>query len=92
MIPGSRRKKTSREFFRIAAGSLKVLCFSLGLQHFVFKLRRSALLKKEEAVSKGEKCTSATHDLGYYRRPQNACQDFLLLRTGPVCKYAEGVR
>ena len=65
--------------FRIAAGSLKVLCFLLRLQHFVFKLRRSALLKKEEAVGKGEveKCTSATHDLGYYRRRKNACQGFL---------------
>jgi hypothetical protein len=55
------------------------LCFFLGRQHIVFKLRQSALLKKEEAVSKGEKekCTSATHDLGYYRSRQNACQDFL---------------
>jgi hypothetical protein len=59
-------KKNQPRLFRIAAGSLKVLCFFLGLQHIVFKLRRSALLDKEEAVSKGEveKWTSATHDLG----------------------------
>jgi hypothetical protein len=63
MIRNSRAiKKTSRDF-RIAAGSLKVLCFLLGCQHIVFKLRQSALLKKEGAVSKGEveKCTSANH-------------------------------
>jgi endoglucanase len=45
------------------------LCF-LGRQHIVFARRRSALLKEEEAVGKGEveKCTSATHDLDYYRQ------------------------
>jgi hypothetical protein len=69
-LPGVVDKKKQPRLFRIAAGSLKVLCFFLGLQHIVFKLRRSALLVKEEAVSKGEveKCTSANHDLGYYRR------------------------
>jgi len=40
--------------FGIAAGSLKVLCFFLGCQHIVFKLRQSALLKIEVAVGKGE--------------------------------------
>jgi hypothetical protein len=36
----------------------------LSCQHIVFARRQSALLKKEEAVGKGEveKCTSATHD------------------------------
>jgi hypothetical protein len=80
MIPSSQRaKKNQPRLLGFAAGSLKVLCFSLGLQHVVFKLRRSALLKKEEAVGKGEKekCTSATHDLGYYRRLKNGCQDFI---------------
>jgi hypothetical protein len=67
MIPAPGNKKPAATF-RIAAGSLKVLCFLSG-QHIVFKLRRSALLRKEEAVGKGEveKCASANHDLGYYR-------------------------
>jgi hypothetical protein len=66
---GRKKQKKPAATFRIAAGSLKVLCFLLG-QHLVFKLRQSALLKKEEAVSKGEieKCTSATHKLSYYRK------------------------
>src|SRR5688572_18368704 len=78
MVPAPGIKKPAAKF-RIAAGSLKVLCFFSGHQHIVFKLRQSALLKKEEAVCKGEKekCTSAIHDLGYYRGRQNACQDFL---------------
>jgi hypothetical protein len=65
MIPTPGNKKPAATF-RIAAGSLKVLCFLSGRQHIVFKLRRSAPLRKEEAVSKGEveKCTSANHDLG----------------------------
>jgi hypothetical protein len=65
IIPAPGNKKASRDF-RIAAGSLKVLCFISGRQHIVFKLRRSALLRKEEAVRKGEieKCASANHNLG----------------------------
>jgi hypothetical protein len=66
----SENKKNQPRFFRIAAGSLKVLCFLLGRQHIGFKLRPSALLKKEEAVGKGEVevCASAIHNLGYYRK------------------------
>ena len=54
------------------------MCF-LGRQHIVFARRRSALLKKEEAVGKGEieKCTSATHDLGYYRQVVKILSRFL---------------
>jgi hypothetical protein len=53
------------------------LCFLLGRQHIGFKLRRSALLKKEEAVSKGEveKCASAIHNLGHYRQEGKSCQE-----------------
>jgi hypothetical protein len=67
MIPAPGNKKPAATF-RIAAGSLKVLCFYLSRQHIVFKLRRSALLRKEVAERKGEieKITSAHHDLGYY--------------------------
>jgi hypothetical protein len=50
-LPSNKKPATT---FGIAAGSLKVLCFFLGCQHIVFKLRQSALLKKEVAVSKGE--------------------------------------
>ena len=61
-----REIKNQPRLFRIAAGSLKVLCFLLGRQHIGFKLRRSALLKKEGAVGKGEVevCASAIHNLG----------------------------
>jgi endoglucanase len=61
--------KNQPRLFRIAAGSLKVLCFLLARQHIAFKLRRSALLSKGVAESKGEveKIAGANHDLGYYR-------------------------
>ena len=61
-------KKTSRDY-QDRGWLVEGLCFFLG-QHIVFARRQSALLKKEGAVRKGEvrKCTSATHDLGYYRR------------------------
>jgi len=66
MIPAPGNKKTSRDFLGSRLALLKVLCFLSGRQHIVFKLRRSALLRKEEAVSKGEieKCASANHNLG----------------------------
>jgi hypothetical protein len=64
-------KKTSRDFFRIAAGSFEgvVLC-SLSSQHVFFIRRRPALLKREVAESKGEVeiGASATHDEAYYRQ------------------------
>src|SRR5215213_7657847 len=74
--PGNTKKPAAT--FRIAAGSLKVLCFFLGRQHFVFKLRRSALLRKEVAVSKGEieKCTSANHDSATIGSPQKPVKTF----------------
>jgi hypothetical protein len=63
-------KKTSRDFQDrgwLVEGIVLVLS---GRQHIVFKLRRSALLRKEVAERKGEIeiITSAHHDLGYYRR------------------------
>jgi hypothetical protein len=65
MVRAPGNKKNQPRHLGIAAGSLKVLCFSLGRQHIVFARRRSALLKKEEAEGKCEieKCTSATHNL-----------------------------
>jgi len=89
----SRQQKTSRDIFRIAAGSLKVLCFFLGRQHIVFARRQSALLKKEEAVGKGEveKCTSATHNLGYYRRVVKILSRILSARwRGRISAQAAG--
>jgi hypothetical protein len=50
----AKTKKPAATFKESRLARLKVLCFSLGLQHIVFALRRSALLKEEEAVSKGE--------------------------------------
>jgi len=69
MVRAPGKQKTSRDFLGSRLARLKVLVL-LGCQHIVFARRRSALLKKEEAVGKGEveKCTSATHDLGYYRQ------------------------
>jgi hypothetical protein len=63
-IQNSRHKKTSRDF-QDRGWLVEGIVLFLG-QHFGFKLRQSALLKKEEAVCKGEieKCASATHKLG----------------------------
>jgi hypothetical protein len=52
--PGAQTKKPAATF-RIAAGSFEgVVLTALGLQHIFFAPRQSALLKKEEAVGKGE--------------------------------------
>jgi hypothetical protein len=61
-----------------------VLCFFLGHQHFIFKLRRSALLRKEVAVSKGEieKCTSATHDSANIGSGQKPVKTFFKQKKG----------
>jgi hypothetical protein len=60
----SGQQKKPAATFRIAAGSLKVLCFRLSAHRF--QTSPSAPLRKEEAVSKGEieKCASANHNLG----------------------------
>jgi len=80
-LPGlsacARHKKTSRDF-QDRGWLVEGVVLFFRSSALRFKLRRSALPGKEEAVSKGEveKCASAQHDLGYYRRRKNGCQDF----------------
>jgi hypothetical protein len=68
MIPTPGNKKTSRDF-QDRGWLVEGVVLLSGRQHIVFKLRRSALLRKEVAERKGEivKIASAHHDLGYYR-------------------------
>jgi len=85
-VTTSGKLKKPAATFRIAAGSLNLLCFLLGRQHIVFKLRRSALLGKGVAVRKGEieKITSAHHDLGYYRHEVKYLSRLFLVRLQSI--------
>jgi len=85
-VTTSGKLKKPAATFRIAAGSLNLLCFLLGRQHIVFKLRRSALPGKGVAVGKGEieKITSAHHDLGYYRHEVKYLSRLFLVRMQSI--------
>jgi hypothetical protein len=82
---GHEQQKKPAASFKDRGWLVEGVVLFLGLQHLDFKLRRPALLVKEVAEGKGEveKCTSAIHNLGYYRPHQNGCQE--LLSLGFLC-------
>jgi len=82
MIPAPGNKKTSRDF-QDRGWLVEGVVLLSGRQHIVFKLRRSALLRKEVAEGKGEieKVASAHHrDLGYYRHAAKTRQEIFIRR------------
>src|SRR5436190_2993203 len=76
MIQSSGRKKTSRDFQDRGWLVEGIVLFSRSAPRF--QTSPSALLKKEVAVSKGEieKCTSATHSSGNYRKESTGLSRF----------------